>query len=152
VNVDPNELRQRLADDLRQAMASAQPTAEELGRRAKRGPPIQGIKAAELAARLGVGYDAMLDWLRGDTEPSRDNRLKLCDFLGITEDVYIARYLLGSVTPPEPHRTQPGVEARVEELASALSELTHLSSEQAAEIARLSESLRALAEERGETG
>ncbi len=122
MSTDPNELRRRLADDLRQAMADAKPTAEEVGKRSVRGPPIQGIKAAELANRMGVGYDAMLDWLRGDTEPSRENRLKLCEFLGITEDVFVARYVLGSVIAPAP--AVPPVEAgRLEELAAQVGEL-----------------------------
>ena len=100
-------------------MADARPTADELAKRPKRGPRIQGITRPELAGRLGVGLDAVGDWIRGDTEPTRENRLKLCEFLGITEDVFIHRYHLGSEpqTDPSPHlRERERVEALEDEI------------------------------------
>jgi len=128
VSTDPNELRKRLAVDLSAAMAATEPTAEELGKRRRRGPALRGIKAAELAARLGVGYDAVLDWLAGRTEPSRESRLLLCDFMGITEDVFIARYYLGSVSSAQSDPTQhPTVEAgQVAELQAEVAELRQM--------------------------
>ena len=128
MSTDPNELRKRLAVDLSAAMAATEPTAEELGKRRRRGPALRGIKAAELAARLGVGYDAVLDWLAGRTEPSRESRLLLCDFMGITEDVFIARYYLGSVTSAQSDPIpSPTVEAgQVAELAAQVAELQQI--------------------------
>lgn len=136
---NPDELRKRLGEDLSQAMADARPTAEEVAKRPKRGPRLQGITRPELAGRLGVGLDAVGDWIRGDTEPSRENRLKLCDFLEITEDVFIARYHLGSVGHIS--RASPPVEAgRIEELAAEVAETRQM-------VKRLLD----LLEERGET-
>jgi len=138
VSTDPNELRKRLAVDLSAAMAATEPTAEELGKRRRRGPALRGIKAAELAGRLGVGYDAVLDWLAGRTEPSRESRLLLCDFMGITEDVFIARYYLGSVTSAQSDPIpSPTVEAgQVAELAAQVAELQQI-------VKRLQDSLEA---------
>jgi len=138
---DKRRRKERLAKDLEEALASAEPTQDELmARPAKRGPRIQGITAREYAQRIGVQYQTVLVWLREyDPEfPAEHNWPKLADVMGISLDEFRSRYLFSQPVPP-----RPTVEDR-----DRFSKLEQQVDRLRAQIA----DLQALIEGRGETG
>ena len=77
----------------------------------------KGLTQSDMALRFrltGVGYGA---WERGDTEPSIDNIMRLCEFFGCTADSLIG------LAPPKATVDASEVKARSEKAKGAMDAL-----------------------------